>query len=414
FEAPTDANGDNQYQVTLQVSDGTDIATLGLTVAVTDVAGAIVVHRVATGFDQPLFLTGKGDGTGRVLVVEKTGRIRILDPATGAVAATPFLDVSTQIATDSERGLIGLALAPDFATSHVFYVDLVNTSGTIEIRRYHTMSGNNDLADTSTADVILTIPHPGQSNHNGGWIGFGADNLLYIATGDGGGSGDPNGNGQNPNALLGKMLRIDPSSDAFPADANRDYAIPPGNPFATSGGAPEIWLMGLRNPFRNSFDSATGNLWIGDVGQDAVEEVDLARPSDSGKNYGWNILEGTSTYAGGTTTGLTPPILQYPHGTGALQGNTVIGGYVYHGPVTQLRNQYIFADYINKRIWSVPVSSVTQGTTLANTSFTDLTTTFAPDVGSYAGISSFGLDDAGNLYIVDVANGSVFEVKASD
>lgn len=410
FESPGDANGDNIYALTLAVSDGTASATLALTVTVTNSSGTIRARRVGSGFAAPLFLTGLPDNSGRVFVVEKNGAIRILNPATGVTQSTPFLDLTGTIAIDGERGLLGLALAPDFATSGVFYVYLVNASGAIEVRRYQSAGG---IATPGSANVILSIPHP-RTNHLGGWIGFGSDNLLYVATGDGGGGGDPDGNGQNTATLLGKILRIDVRSDAFPSDPNRDYAIPSGNPFASAGGAPEVWLYGLRNPFRNGFDRQTGNLYIGDVGQDAIEEIDLARSTDGGANYGWNRFEGTQPFVGGSSAGLTPPVLEYPHGTNAREGDSVTGGYVYRGPIVSLRGTYIFGDFIRRRIFSAPVSSLIQGSTLSNAQFSERTTEWAPTGPATIGnISSFGEDQQGALYIVDF-DGDIFRLDELD
>lgn len=407
FEAPADANRDNVYRVDVAVSDGKLSTTLALAVTVTDVAEstAFRVRRVATGFDTPVFLAPVPDGSGRVFVVELTGRIKILSPASGAVAATPFLDVSGLISLSGERGLLGFATAPDFGSSGVFYIFIAIADGTLEIRRYSTLAGNRDRADPATGDAILRIAHP-DAFHNGGWLGFGTDNFLYIATGDGGGFDAP----QDRNALLGKILRIDPSRDDFPNDAARDYAIPAGNPFAGGGGAPEVLVWGLRNPFRNSIDPVTGYLWIGDVGESEIEEVDLWRPADGGLNFGWPILEGTQLFRGGSTTGLTPPVLQYAHGSGTRQGNTVIGGRVYRGPVQPLRELYVFADFIVPNVWTVPLSRMTQGTTLPSSEFTVRNADFAPDVGSFSKLVSFGEDQAGNLYLVDI-DGEIFAIE---
>ncbi|HZV38665.1 MAG TPA: PQQ-dependent sugar dehydrogenase [Pseudoxanthomonas sp.] len=410
FEVPGDANRDNIYQIDLAVSDGMASATLSLSVTVTDIAEtAYRVRRVAAGLNQPAFLAPVPDGSGRVFVVELGGRVLLLSPSAGTIAPMPFLDLTGQIATDGERGLLGFATAPDFRNSGTFYVFVTIPGGTIEIRRYRTMGGDRDRADPATGDAILSVPHP-RSNHNGGWIGFGADNLLYIGIGDGGGSGDPDDNGQNPNTLLGKILRIDPSLDGYPADASRDYAIPANNPFATGGGAPEVLAYGLRNPFRNGFDPATGNLWIGDVGQGAVEEIDLLRPTDAGANYGWPILEGTHAYRGGSTDGLIPPVAEYLHGSGTRQGDTVIGGYVYRGPIEQLQGQYAFADFIVPNAWTIPVSRVTQGTTLASSEFVVRNADFAPNAGQFNNLVSFGVDEAGNLYLVDL-DGEIFAIE---
>ncbi|MBV9883076.1 MAG: PQQ-dependent sugar dehydrogenase [Sphingomonadaceae bacterium] len=412
FEAPTDIDQNNVYQVQIAAGDGMTSTTLDLAVTVTNVGpDAFHVTRVATGFASPLYLAAVPDGSGRVFVVERAGRIRILTPSTGAVAATPFLDVTAQTSTDGERGLLGFAPAPDFTATGTFYVYMTNLAGQIEIRRYRTLAGNRDRADPASADAILTIDHPVNLNHYGGWLAFGPDNLLYAGVGDGGSVGDPANNAQNLNVLLGKILRIDPAGDAFPADPARDYAIPPGNPFAAAGGRPEIWAYGLRNPFRNNFDAATGNLWIGDVGQDAREEVDLLRPTDGGTNLGWRIMEGTAVFAGPTIPGLTPPVAEYLHGSGARQGDTVTGGLVYRGPIESLNGHYIFADFEVGNIWSVPIAQVAVGTTLGSDRFVLRRTAFTPDAGAINNPLCFGLDQAGNVYIVDFG-GSIFRVDA--
>ena len=412
FDAPTDADQNNIYLVQIAASDGVTSATLDLAVTVTNAGpDAFHVTRVAVGFASPLYLTAVPDGSGRVFVVERAGRIRILTPSTGAVAATPFLDVSAQTTTDGERGLLGFAPAPDFTTSGTFYIYMTNSAGQIEIRRYRTLGGNRDQADPATADAILTIDHPVNSNHNGGWLAFGPDGLLYMGVGDGGGGGDPPNNAQNLNVLLGKILRIDPSSDAFPADPARDYAIPPSNPFAAAGGRPEIWAYGLRNPFRNNFDTVTGNLWIGDVGQDAREEIDLLRPTDGGANLGWRIMEGSAVFAGPTIPGLTPPVAEYLHGNGARQGNTVTGGLVYRGPIESLNGHYIFADFIDGNIWSIPIAQVAPGSTLGSERFVLRRAQFTPNAGAIANPVCFGFDQAGNVYIVDFG-GSIFRIDA--
>ena len=409
FENPGDANTDNVYEIVITASDGAVSSTLSVSITVTDTADDFRVSRIATGLAQPLFVTGRGDGTNRIFIVEKGGQIETLDLDTGLLATTPFLDIASSISTAGEGGLLGLALAPDFSTSGTFYVYVTNLSGDTEVRRYQVSSGDPNLADVSSADVILTFAQP-DDNHNAGWIGFDSAGLLFIASGDGGGSGDPGGNGQNTSTLLGAMLRIDPSGDDFPADPLRDYAIPAGNPFATSGGAPEIYAYGLRNPFRASFDRATGDLYIGDVGQGAVEEIDLIRPGEAGLNFGWNILEGTQTFAGGSTAGLTPPIAEYSHGVGPTEGRSVTGGYVYRGPIASLQGHYFFGDFISDNIWSIDVASIAQGTTIASSAFNVRTAEFAPNLGVLDNLSSFGEDDAGNLYLVGI-DGEVFAVE---
>lgn len=408
FEAPADSNRDNVYQIELSVSDGKGSVTQAFTVTVTNVSeGAFRVRRVATNLDRPVFLAPVPDGSGRVFVVELVGRIRILTPSTGAT--TSFLDIAGQIPVDGERGMLGFATAPDFTTSGVFYVYVTANGGRLEVRRYRTFANDRNRADPASATVMLKAPHP-FSYHNGGWIGFAPDGLFYVAMGDGGDEGIDNP--QNRNVLLGKMLRLDLSRDDFPTDAERNYGIPASNPFAQGGGAPEVLAFGLRNPWRNSIDPVTGNLWIGDVGQGEVEEVDLLRPQDAGANFGWPIMEGTRAYRGGSTSGLTPPVAEYLHGSSNRQGNSITGGMVYRGRIEQLQGQYVFADFITPNIWTVPVSRLTQGTTLPASEFTIRNTDFAPDAGRFDNIVSFGHDQANNLYILDI-DGEVFVLESA-
>jgi glucose/arabinose dehydrogenase len=412
FEVPGDANRDNVYEVTLAAGDGRASSTLALRITVTDVAsGGFQVRQVGTGFAAPVFVTAMPDNSGRVLVVERAGRIRILNPATGAIAATPFLDITGQVSTDSERGLLAVALAPDYLTSGRAYVFLTALDGAVQLRRYTSPAGNRDALDTASGDVLLSIPHP-RGNHNGGWLGFDGAGLLYMSTGDGGGGNDPDMNGQNRNTLLGKMLRLDVSRDDFPADPLRDYGIPPANPFVGGGGAPEVWAFGLRNPFRASFDRATGELWIGDVGQGAIEEVDRVLPSQAGLNFGWPLYEGTQPLFGTSTAGLTMPVTQYGHGNGQLQGNSITGGFVYRGPVEVLQGLYVFADFVSDNIWTVPIAGLTPGTTTPASAFNNRNAAFTPDAGSLTGIVGFGEDQAGNLLIVSFG-GSVFMIWPS-
>ena len=234
----------------------------------------IAANRLASGLTQPLFATAPPGDLDRLFVVEKTGAIRILDLTGGSVLPTPFLDVSSQISAAGESGLLGLAFDPGFAGNGFFYVNLVNRSGDTEIRGYHVSSSNPHVADPG-ASLVITIDQPGFTNHKAGWLGFGPDGYLYAALGDGGGAGDPLGSGQDIESLLGKMLRLDVSADAFPADPNRNYASPADNPFVGIAGADEVWALGLRNPWRASFDRATGELFIADVGQGTWEEIDI-------------------------------------------------------------------------------------------------------------------------------------------
>jgi glucose/arabinose dehydrogenase len=410
FEAPADTNRDNVYEVTLLATDGQASSTLAVRLTVTDVSGdGFQVRRVGTGFSAPLFVTALPDNTGRVLVVERAGRIRILNPATGSILATPFLDIRGQVSTDGERGLLAVALAPDYPTSGRAYLFLTALDGAVQLRRYTSPAGNRDALDAASGDVLLSIPHP-RGNHNGGWLGFDAAGLLYMATGDGGGANDPDRNGQDRDTLLGKMLRLDVSRDDFPADPLRDYGIPAANPYAGGGGAPEVWAYGLRNPFRASFDRVTGELWIGDVGQGAIEEIDRMTTSQAGLNFGWPLYEGTQPLFGNSPAGLTMPVTQYGHGSGPLQGDSITGGFVYRGPVEALQGLYVFADFISDNVWTVPISALPPGTTTGAAAFSNRNVDFAPDAGALTQIVSFGEDQAGNLLIVSLA-GSVFMVQ---
>ena len=410
FEAPADANADNVYEVTFNARDTVSglETQFDLSITVADVPEDGVLTRIGTGFSQPLFVAPI-PGTGQLAVVEKGGLIRVLDPAAGTVDSVPLLDVSGDIATNGERGLLGLAFSPDFDTDRQIYVNLTNVSGDTEIRRYQMFAGSDTQADPATADLIFTTPQPA-SNHNAGWIGFSNDGLFYIPLGDGGGSGDPDGNAQDVNEVLGKVLRVDLAGDDFPADDARDYAIPAGNPFASGGGRPEIFAIGLRNPYRCSVDPVTGDLFIADVGQGAIEEIDRLAPDAAGANFGWNFQEGTQSYAGGADSpDFIDPVAEYGHGSGPLQGNSVTGGYVYRGAVAAVQDHYIFGDFVSGNYWSVPVADLQTGSTVPSSQFQRLNDLFPPDAGTISNISSFGLDAGGNLLIVDFG-GSIYRL----
>ncbi len=413
FEAPADANSDNVYEVQLTASDGSLSAALDLRVSVSDVKPGFRVRRIASGLSAPIFLAGFPDGSGRVAVVERAGRIRLLDPATGAIAGTPFLDITSQIATDGEKGLLAVAFSPDFIVDHIFYVHMnPSATNTTLIRQYHTLSTTITQADPASARTVIEVAQPATTNHKGGILLFDKQGRLLIGLGDGGGGGDPLGNGQNRNALLGKLLRLDVSRDAFPSDDTRNYAIPAGNPFAASGGAPEVYALGLRNPFRGSVDPLTGDIWIGDVGQDAIEEVDRIPTSATAlQNFGWNLREGTQPYNGGANDpAFIAPVAEYPHGVGTTEGNSVIGGVVYRGPIEDLQGQYLFSDFIDGNLWSAPSGVLGVGTTLPSSSFTLRNSDFAPDAGTVNQIVSYGTDDANNVYLVGL-DGEIFRLE---
>ena len=400
FEAPADSDQDNVYEVQLGATDGMASASLAVRITVTNSREGIRVRRVGTGFNQPLYVAPIPGDT-KIFVVEKGGNVLTLDPATGA--KTVFITASN-ISTVNERGLLGVAAAPDYQTSGFIYAYVTNPAGDIEIRRYRRASNGATVLDAT----IITIPHPTNSNHNGGWLGFGPDGYLYFATGDGGGGGDVPNNAQNTNVLLGKLLRI---ALKPPGGSAPYYSIPADNPFASGvGGAREIFAYGFRNPFRASFSGS--NLLIGDVGQDAWEEVDLVRPQDKGGNYGWHFREGAHPYTGTAPAGLIDPVLEYGHGSGLKQGPTITGGYVYRGAVASLVGLYVFGDYGRGHIFTVPANTLVQGTTLGANGFERRNEDFAPDVGTIDQLASFGEDSAGNLYLVDL-DGEVYMVTTA-
>lgn len=295
---------------------------------------AIDAVPFATGFEQPVALASP-PGDARLFVVEQPGRIRILDGG----QVTPFLDISDRIAFGGEQGLLGLAFHPDFASNQRFFTFYTAPDGALTV-------AEGRASDPASLTTLLSIPHDQARNHNGGWLGFGPDGLLYIGTGDGGRGGDPWGNAQNPDLLLGKILRID-------VNAAAPYAIPPGNPFAKGGGAPEIFALGLRNPWRASFDG--NDLYIADVGQNAWEEVNVITPADAGANLGWNRVEGTECFRASSCdmTGLTAPVLTYGHDADC----SVTGGIVYRGTaMPALTGRYLFSDFCGGRLMSFRLS----------------------------------------------------------
>jgi len=351
--------------------------------------GRLTLSSVVSGLDQPLYVTNAGDGSGRLFLVERTGLVRVVSG--GLLQPTAFLDLTTKISCcTGERGLLGLAFHPSFASNLRLFASYTDSTGDVIVAEY-TANAARTSASAATERVIVRISHRTYANHNGGWIGFGPDGYLYISTGDGGGSGDPLGSGQNKNSLLGKMLRID-------VNGVQPYAIPPSNPFASGGGAKEVWAWGLRNPWRDSFDSERGDLYIGDVGQSAYEEIDRAGRGIGGQNYGWNVMEGFSCYNATScaTSGKTLPIAAYAHGTGGSIGCAVTGGYLYRGAAQPaLQGQYILGDYCTGRIWTLyqdenVANLVAQGQFAVN-------------------ISSFGEGENGEIYLTDLG-GALYRV----
>ena len=355
-------------------------------------ASQLAFTQTATGFTQPLFVTHAGDGSDRLFVVERGGMIKIFK--NGGTLATPFLDLSSHIIVSGpEQGLLGLAFSPNYETNGEFYVNYTRTpDGATVVARYRVTS-DADIADPNIEEIILIEPQP-FANHNGGHLAFGPDGYLYVALGDGGDQGDPGNRAQNLSERLGKLLRIDVECGATPCPP------PVSNPFvATAGARTEIWALGLRNPWRFSFDRLTGDLFIGDVGQGENEEIDFqTAASDGGENYGWRILEGDACF--NPASNCTPPanysapIASYSRGSSCA---SVTGGYAYRGPADAvLDGAYFYADFCDGRVWRLKrVGATWQNELLADTDFS---------------VSSFGEDEPGNLYLVDFSAGAIYRV----
>jgi glucose/arabinose dehydrogenase len=347
--------------------------------------------RIAGGLDRPVGIAHAGDGSGRLFVLEKVGRIRVLRD--GTLSDAPFLDISDRVGSSgSEQGLLGLAFHPGYAGNGTFFVNYTDLQGNTVVSRF-SVSADPARADPASEGVLLTLAQPA-SNHNGGNLAFGPDGYLYIGTGDGGASGDRFGNGQNGQTLLGAMLRLD-------VDGGQPYAVPADNPFVGNPDVrDEIWAIGLRNPWRYSFDWLTGDLYVADVGQNQYEEVNF-QPAGSpgGQNYGWPIMEGNHCYPEDQPcdrTGLSLPVAEYDH----RQGCSVTGGYVYRGgEFPLLAGVYLFGDYCSGRIWGLApgVDGNWQVAQLAQAGLQ---------------LSSFGEDEAGELYLVDMGRGELFKLTA--
>ena len=367
-------------------------ATAGPTAAASPPTGIqLIAEPFASGLPALTFLTNAGDGTGMLFAAGQEGVITALT-ASGEIQTEPFLDISDRITAGGERGLLGLAFHPDYESNGRFFVnytDLGGDSVTAEFARSDTGSGRA-LGDAQSERILLTIDDP-FANHNGGMLAFGPDGYLYLSMGDGGSGGDPEGNGQSLATLLGKMIRID-------VDSGEPYGIPPDNPFANSD-RPEIWSYGLRNPWRFSFDRETGDMFIGDVGQTRQEEIDAEPAGEGGRNYGWDVMEGDECFGSGSCdqTGLTLPVAVNDR---ERRECAIIGGYVYRGTqFPDLQGTYVYSDACSAEIWILDArTAIEQGRA----------ETFV--VGrANVGPSSFGEDEAGELYLVDL-RGAVYRI----
>jgi glucose/arabinose dehydrogenase len=343
------------------------------------------VQQVTEGLASPVYLTAPANDA-RLFIVEQPGQIRIFK--NGALLATPFLDITSIVQYGGEQGLLSVAFDPAYATNGRFYVYYTDNNGDIAVARY-TAAPTADVANAGSRTSVITIPHPGQSNHNGGLAMFGPDGMLYLGTGDGGGSGDPQNNAQNINSLLGKLLRLNV--------ANLPYTIPAGNPFVGVAGADEIWAFGLRNPWRYAFDAVEDELYIADVGQDFWEEVNVMPAMLSARNYGWRIMEGTHCHnpaIGCNPVGLTLPVHEYSHS----EGCSITGGFVYRGAaIAELRGHYLYSDWCTGFLRSFRMSG---GSDIDHRNWS---------IGNIGNILSFGVDAAGELYMLS-ATGRVYRI----
>lgn len=369
-------------------------ATATATVAYASAPVGIALSQVVANLDNPTYLSAPPGDT-RLFIVERAGRIRIVE--NGNTLTAPFLDISGRVFTGGEGGLLSMAFDPQFATNRTFYLYYTDLQQNIVIERF-SAGANANLADPTSSLVIIRIPHPTFTNHFGGQVAFGPDGNLYLATGDGGGAGDPNRNGQNLDSLLGKLLRIDVRN----ASAAQPYAIPAGNPHINQAGRrPEIWAAGLRNPWRFAFDGS--QLYLSDVGQDRREEVNIVPASTAGLNYGWNTMEGTLCFnaASCDQAGLTLPAFEYDHGANDANGCSITGGFVYRGSaIPGLQGRYFYSDFCRGFLKSFLAGG---GSVLEQRDW---------NVGTIGNVVSFGQDGQGELYLM-TSRGIVYRMGRS-
>ena len=385
---------------------------------------SLTVRRLNSELDQPVFATHAPGSPNRIYIVEKKGAIRTLNRNTGVLNAVDFMDVPNVAFAGSEQGLLGLAFHPNFETNGYFYVFFTNSENASRLVRF--TATNFNRGNASTAFPILEIEQP-QPGHNGGWIGFGSDGYLYVSTGDGGGSDDNDpghtpgiGNAQDTtDNLMGKILRIDINHDDFPGDSQRNYAIPANNPFVGTPNDDEIFAYGLRNPWRCSFDRASGDLYIADVGQDRREEVNvIPAGSTGGENLGWRLREGViaspGNIGGPPPADAIDPIYDYEHGNGDFRGFSVTGGYVYRGPISELQGHYFFGDFVSSNFWSLKYDGSRSNsiqTAVISRILVQWDNIVSNNGGTVANYSSFAEDSSGQLYILDFIDGEIFRIE---
>jgi glucose/arabinose dehydrogenase len=375
---------------------------------------AISLSEVIVGLSQPLHIAHAGDGSGRLFIVEKNGRVKVY---LNNIYQGIFLDLHSKASTVSEQGLLSVVFPPGYSTSGNFYVNYTNLAGDTVIARYQ-VSTDPNLADATSEEILLTVDQP-YANHNGGQMAFGPDGYLYIGMGDGGSGGDPDNRAQDPGNLLGKILRINVERESIsfpPAGSLRAffpvvlrpgetlaYRIPSDNPFInTPGFRPEIWALGVRNPWRFSFDRVNGSLYIADVGQNEWEEVNVQdSTSPGGENYGWRILEGNHCYNPSSNcvppTGYVAPAFEYAHGVDDANGCSITGGFVYRGnSYPSMQGIYIYGDFCKGNIWGA----------INNGGWETSLLTIAPFM-----ISTFGEDETGEVYVADYGNGKIYQIQ---
>lgn len=367
-------------------------------------AKAVNLKPIVQGLDSPLWATSTAAAPNYLYILEKKGKVRIFDTKANKLLSQPFIDISEKIKIKmNEQGLLGMAFCPNFPSSGNFYLNYTNRKGDTHISRFKCNPKNPLLATVNSEQILLTVNQP-HRNHNGGWIGFGPDKLLYISMGDGGAAYDPKNKAQDLSSLLGKLLRIN-------VTGNSGYSIPSSNPFIQNPKArPEIYAYGIRNAWRCSWDRATGDFYMADVGQNSREEINYAQKGKGkGANYGWRLREGElqspkNKIGGVAHPSYTEPIYTYSHGVYFNQGYSITGGFVYRGPVKVLYGKYLFADWANPQVWTIQVKSGKA------TNYKNWTRELKLREHKIYKISSFAEDHKGEVYIIDYVQGALYKI----